>query len=174
MANCWLGIRTIGKRLPLTTAPRRRSQREGKSSSDLPRTMEDEDEAARYMYLNRLEDENKIFKANKRRDLAFRCAAFGIGILGGVGQLLDRPGPATCQIGAPCDDDHNCWRIWPAAALLVVTCGQVLQIVGVFHQTFGRPPAAAPPPAPPPGSSYGAITGSCPTAARLRAACVVT
>ena len=121
--------------------------------------MEDDDEAARYMYLKNLEDENKVFKANKRRDLAISCVKFGIGILGGVGQLLDqRPCQSigwTCQIGAPCDDDHNCWRIWPAAALLVVTCGQVLQIVGVFHQTFGRPPAAAPPPAPPPAAPTG-------------------
>ena len=123
----------------------------------------------------KLKDKAELFEARKRLGLLIGLLisfpGLGIAVALGLQELLIEPGQSTCQDGSPCDQDSGRYKVvWN-----VLLYSSILQIgvltgplfhqmfTGLFHEMFGRPPAAAPlpaappaaPPAPPPAAPTG-------------------
>ena len=109
-----------------------------------------------------LQDENKVFKGEKRLGIKLASAVLGFGVLGAVGQLLVGFGrsiwPLPCDF---CSDTVTKRYLLVLGALAVVTVAQVPQIV-ILTDVFNRG-AAAPTPTPTPA----APTPAAPTPAAL-------
>ena len=109
-----------------------------------------------------LQDENKVFKGEKRLGIKLASAVLGFGVLGAVGQLLVGFGrsiwPLPCDF---CSDTVTKRYLLVLGTLAVVTVAQVPQIV-ILTDVFDRG-AAAPTPTPTPA----APTPAAPTPAAL-------
>ena len=109
-----------------------------------------------------LQDENKVFKGEKRLGIKLASAVLGFGVLGAVGQLLVGFGrsiwPLPCDF---CSDTVTKRYLLVLGTLAVVTVAQVPQIV-ILTDVFNRG-AAAPTPTPTPA----APTPAAPTPAAL-------
>ena len=108
----------------------------------------------------KLKDKAVVFKAQQLCGLLISFPGLGIAVALGLQELLIEPGQSTCQDGAPCDQDSGRYKVvWN-----VLLYSSILQIgvltgplfhqmfTGLFHEMFGRPPAAAPLPAAPPAA----------------------
>ena len=109
-----------------------------------------------------LQDENKVFKGEKRLGIKLASAVLGFGVLGAVGQLLVGFGrsiwPLPCDF---CSDTVTKRYLLVLGTLAVVIVAQVPQIV-ILTDVFDRG-AAAPTPTPTPA----APTPAAPTPAAL-------
>ena len=109
-----------------------------------------------------LQDENKVFKGEKRLGIKLASAVLGFGVLGAVGQLLVGFGrsiwPLPCDF---CSDTVTKRYLLVLGTLAVVIVAQAPQIV-ILTDVFDRG-AAAPTPTPTPA----APTPAAPTPAAL-------
>ena len=101
-----------------------------------------------------LQDENKVFKGEKRLGIKLASAVLGFGVLGAVGQLLVGIGqsiwPLPCDF---CSDTVTERYLIILATLLVVTFAQILPIVILDRRAPDPPAAAAPTATPTPAAS---------------------
>ena len=108
-----------------------------------------------------LQDENKVFKGEKRLGIKLASAVLGFGVLGAVGQLLVGFGrsiwPLPCDF---CSDTVTKRYLLVLGTLAVVIVAQVPQIV-ILTDVFNRD-AAAPTPTTPAAPTPAAPTLAAP------------